>query len=331
MIKVTKILLVGFGSIGNKHLQSLKKIAPEVEVVILRSHSLGNPVDDCVVVKTVDEALAFCPEAAIICNPSSFHLEVSERLVREGVHLLIEKPLSNTVSGVRNFIDSVNEAELKVMVAYNLRFSESLNAFKDVIDSSALGRVLHVHAEVGQFLPNWRPNALDYRDSVSAKSELGGGALLELSHELDYLCWIFGSAISVSARAMKVSDLEIDVEDLVIAQIDLFHKGKVLSASIHLDFLQQRPCRACKAICEKGTVVWDAIAGKVEIQRLNEVSTCHEKNAPKNVTYEKELLAFIEAIEKDTDVPITCTEGLKVLELIEAARKSSKLNKVVFL
>lgn len=331
MAKIRKILLVGLGSIGKRHLANIQRLLPEVRVAVLRSRPTNEAIEGCEVVATIDEARAFCPDAAVLCSPSSFHIEVAELLANSGVHLFIEKPLSDKVLGVSAFIEVISRFKLKAMVGYNLRFSPSLLAFKALIEEATFGRVLHVSAEVGQYLPSWRPD-VDYRETVSAKAEFGGGALLELSHELDYLCWIFGPAVSVSAKVQKVSELEIDVEDLVLAHIDLAHGERKLSASIHLDFLQQRAQRKCKAICERGTVIWDAIAGRVEVQHPEGRTTHYEdETINRNLTYEKELLAFIEAIENDTQVPIDCREGLGTLELIGAIRESSRLQKVIYL
>ena len=77
------------------------------------------------------------------------------------------------------------------MTAYNLRFLPSLQAYRERIQFGVIGKVLSVRCEIGQYLPSWRPGS-DYRQAVSASRALGGGALLELSHEIDYLRWIFG-------------------------------------------------------------------------------------------------------------------------------------------
>ena len=101
----------------------------------------------------------------------------------------------------------------KIGVAYNLRYLPSAKKVKHIISERVLGRLTNVHIECGQYLPDWRPGT-DYRLGVSAQKKLGGGALLELSHELDYLLWIFGSIRSVVAKLETTGTLDIDVDCL---------------------------------------------------------------------------------------------------------------------
>jgi len=330
MTKVNRVLLVGLGSIGKRHLSNLQKLLPQATIAVLRSRKGTSSVADCEIVSSLEAAIDFRPDMAVICSPSSFHMEVAEGLAAEGVHLFIEKPLSNRMQGVAQFIEMIACSDLKVMVGYNLRFSPSLRAFKSLLDTDEFGRTLMVTAEVGQYLPSWRPE-VDYRSTVSARSKLGGGALLELSHELDYLTWLFGKAVTASAKLIKVSDLEMDVEDLVLAQIDFEKNGRKLPASVQLDFLQRHPYRRCKAICEQATLVWNAIAGRVEAHQQGGSSTLFQDDNDRNFTYEQELHVFIDCIETGAPVPIDAQDGLKVLELVEAIRSSSKLGKVIHL
>ena len=103
---------------------------------------------------------------------------------------------------------------------YNLRYNRSLNFFKNSFQTGILGDLHSVRCEVGHYLPYWRTNT-DYRKSVSAQKILGGGVLLELSHEIDYLIWIFGSISKVNAFLTRHSSLEIDVEDTAYLRLEL--------------------------------------------------------------------------------------------------------------
>lgn len=330
MMRVTSVLLIGFGSIGRRHLNNLKCLLPKARLIVLRSRSGGAPIDGCETVTTIEEALDLEPDMAVICSPSNYHISQAERLASMGVNLFIEKPLSNRIQGVEKLVDIIDHHKLKVMVGYNFRFSPSLLAFKSLLDHEEFGRVLTASAEVGQYLPTWRPD-VDYRSTVSARSDLGGGVLLELSHELDYLVWFFGTAVATQARLMKVSDLELDVEDLVMAQIDFQNQGHQLPVSVHLDFLQRKPYRRCKAVCEQATLVWDAISGSVEVHLQEGSSVYFQDDKERNFTYMQELRAFIDCIETGTAVPVDIHDGLGVLSLIEAMRKSSESRSIVYL
>ena len=111
-----------------------------------------------------------------------------------------------------SLINICQSKKIALMTAYNLRFQPSLQEFRKQIKQQRIGKILSVRVEVGQYLPNWRPES-DYRKGVSAQKKLGGGVLLELSHEIDYISWIFGDYKWVKAHISKQSNLEIDVED----------------------------------------------------------------------------------------------------------------------
>jgi predicted dehydrogenase len=146
-------------------------------------------------------------------GPASIHLSHAHEAAAAGAHLFIEKPLANTADGIPSLLAECRAKGLTVLVAYNFRFYPPLQILRDAVLSGRIGRVVSVRAEVGQYLPDWRPGA-DYRQGVTARAELGGGALLELSHEIDYIRWIIGEVTAVGARVARLGNLEIDVEDV---------------------------------------------------------------------------------------------------------------------
>lgn len=328
-MKVDKVLLVGLGSIGQRHLANLKAMLPDASIAVLRTRKTADDVAGCTVIHTLTEALSFEPEIALICNPSSDHIRVATELASAGVHLFIEKPLSNQVDGIDHLIEAASKTGIKIMVGYNLRFSTSLNALRELVSSLEYGRVLYASASVGQYLPDWRPDT-DYRTGVSARKELGGGALLELSHELDYLSWLFGETVSASGQLLKVSNLDMDVEDLVLAHVCFKGKGSRIHVNIELDFLQRQAYRVCRIVCEHGTLVWNAIEDCVSIHGKDHNTGYYQGCEDRNWTYEKELSAFLRCIEDDLPSPIPVEDGLRVCKLIAALNESSDTGRVVY-
>ncbi|MBE3139991.1 MAG: Gfo/Idh/MocA family oxidoreductase, partial [Thermoplasmata archaeon] len=191
-----RILIYGLGSIGRRHLANLRLIEPNAHITVWDQESR---LPDCReylspedrFVSRLEDALAAQPEVALISSPSPLHVEAALELAKQGAHLFIEKPLSNNLDGVDELIDRCRKRLLVLLVGYNFRFYQPLQVVHQALQDGQIGRVLSTRAEVGQYLPDWRP-AIDYSQSVSAKSELGGGALLELSHELDYVRWLVG-------------------------------------------------------------------------------------------------------------------------------------------
>ena len=319
-----KYLIVSIGSIGRRHLRNLRTLRPKAQIGTLRLTAIGAgeglPEGADIQFGSIDEALAFAPAAAIIASPASSHLAVALPLVRAGIPLLIEKPLATTCMGVGELLDAA--AGIPVMVAYNLRFLPSLAETRRLVQSGSIGQILGVRAEVGQYLPDWR-SAARYQESVSARQVLGGGALLELSHEIDYVCWILGAPSRVAASGGRYSALEIDVEDMVSLTLE-YDQPRIL-ANIHLDFLQRAASRSCKFIGSEGTLVWDGMAETIALYRADtrEWTRTELRAVPdKNAMYLDELSHFLGAVEHRTPVMIDGEQGLQGLSIVEAAKRS---------
>ncbi|MBT6050345.1 MAG: Gfo/Idh/MocA family oxidoreductase [Candidatus Scalindua sp.] len=331
---IERLLIVGLGSIGTRHVRLAREILPEVEIIVLRHKSCNDiqntDIDLCVT--TLEDALKFKPQAAVIANPASHHLDIAIPLAEAGIHLLIEKPISSSIDDVSNLIDICKDRNLILMTGYNLRFLASLQQFREFIVSKRVGQVLSVRAEIGQYLPSWRPGS-DYRQTVSAKSALGGGVLLELSHEIDYLRWLFGEIEWVSAKLKKQSELDIDVEDtahLVIGFENNEQTNPVL-ANLNMDFIRHDTTRTCTVICENGTLRWNAMSGVVDVfeQGASEWQILFTEEQQRDGTYIEEWKHFLKCIDKDETPRVSGRDGLKVLQVIDGIRQSSLMGKVI--
>lgn len=325
---IDRILIVGLGSIGQRHLRLARELLPKAQIAVLRHQkhqTLPEHADHCY--SSMVEALAFEPQIAVIANPATFHIDAARRLAEAGVHLLIEKPLSASTDGIAELLDAVQQHNTVLATAYNLRFLPSLQQFKSMLDDKLIGEVWSVRSEVGHDLAEWRPDS-DYRKSVSAQHSLGGGALLELSHELDYLRWIFGEVDWVQAVLSKQSDLEIDVEDTayMILGFPASNAQSQLVASVNMDFIRQDMTRSCTAIGKLGTLRWNGVTGTVELYAVGETewSQVYAHCATRDESYIAEWHDFLACIEQGTKPLVGAEDGLRVLEIIEAARLASK-------
>lgn len=331
-----RVLVVGFGSIGRRHVRLVRELIPTIQVVVLRHRtcpdSNDSGVDHCVT--RLDKALQLRPQAAVIANPASEHLHVALPLAHAGVHLLIEKPISKSVDHVSELIDTCRARDIALMVGYNLRFLPSLQLLREALQSKRIGRILSVRAEIGQFLPSWRPDS-DYRLGVSARAELGGGVLLELSHEIDYLRWLFGEVVWVSAVQRKLGDLDIDVEDTahLILGFEPQDGNTPVVASLNMDFNRHDTTRTCTVIGKTGTLRWDAVAGSVEMfeQGGNAWKTLFAQKPQQDESYRAEWRHFLTCIAEGARPVVSGDDGLAVLKIVEAARRSSGAGMVVSL
>lgn len=325
-----RALIVGLGSMGRRHLSNLKQIDPGALVTAWRHSREIGAADVAPADRTVfgfDEALETRPRFALITGPASVHVEQALALADRDVHLLIEKPLSNRLDGVDMLIDRCRQRNVSLLVGYNFRFYQPLQAMKRALEDGRIGRVLSVRAEVAQYLPDWRPG--DYRRTVTAQSRLGGGVLLELSHEIDYVRWLVGEIADVSARVGRLSDLETDVED--VAEVVLtFENGAI--GSIHLDMVQRSPVRVCRVVGSEGTLLWDGM--RHEVQWFCARTGCWTdlvaaSDVNRNEMYMAELRHFLDCVEGVASPLVNGEDGRRVLEVILAARQSSDEGRVV--
>lgn len=333
--EIKRILIVGSGSIGQRHLSIARRLFPSANICVY-SHKINDRVSLYANSHVYDKssALGFGADLAVICNPAPFHLEIASALANMGVHILVEKPLSNSLRGVEDFSLLAKKNNIVVSVGYNLRFLPSLQYFRKVIQDSIIGNLLSVRCECGQFLPLWRPNT-DYKIGVSSRAELGGGVLNELSHEIDYLMWIFGQVQWVNATLQKNSDLEIDVEDTayILLGLEKQNEQNALVCSISLDFIRQDHTRYCIAIGNKGTLKWDALSSEIHLWDLEnpEGRLIYSDEFSIKDTYEEEWLNFINAIENNTSVMSPLADGAECIKVLELVRKSSSEERKVSL
>lgn len=321
---VERVLIVGLGSIGRRHLACLREVLPDARATVWRRPG-GDAVPEAATVHSLEEALATRPQAAILANPAPQHVGAALALARAGVHLLVEKPLSDRPEGVPELIEECRRRRLVLQVGYCLRFDPSLAALRQALRDGAIGRLLHLKAEVGQYLPDWRPGT-DYREGVSARAELGGGALLELSHEIDSLRWLAGEATAVTARLGHQGGLEMDAEDSADLLLD-FAGG--ISGTIHMDMLQRTPVRTCKAVGTTGTLLWDGLAREARTYRVRDGKGGWEvlyaaKDSTPDTKYLAQLRHFLDCVAKGGHPLVSGEDGFAVLKIVAAARRSAK-------
>lgn len=321
-----KLLIIGQGSIGLKHKQIAKKLFKKSQIKTLSSNPITKNVNDF---NNINEALKFDPDIAVIASPAPFHVDTAISLASNGTNLIIEKPISTSFKNSQKLKKISRNKNIEILVGYNLKNSKSLNFFKNLIDQDYIGKIFSVHVEVGQHLKSWRPEK-NYKQSVSANKNLGGGVLLELSHEIDYIRWIFGEIKSVSASVQKSSDLEIDVEDS--AKLIFKFLSNNIYASLNMDFFRHNTSRSCEVIGKKGTLFWNGISNTVhhfdfKKQKWSKIFSSKSKED----TYLEEWKHFIECIKSENTIdPLTSvSDAYKTLRVIEAAKRSSKAKKEI--
>lgn len=321
---ISRALVVG-GGIGLRHLSNLQTILPNAELRLLSTHSdISHVNKKTELVADLEAARLFKPQITIVANPATYHAQVISHLASTGTAFLIEKPLAASIVDAEVIKEQALLFSSLVMVGYNLRFSQSLNFFKDLIDQKKFGEVKTARADVGQDLRAWRPE-VDFRNSVSAQKFLGGGVLLELSHEIDYLSWIFGHLQYLQSITGTIGHTDLDVEDFGFIH---FSSSTGVPISLTMDFFRQGKSRECVVMCQDGTLRWDGIAGSVsELTAAGKWEIIKIWDDDLTGTYAEEMFYFLECVTTGTIPSCNPDVAIKTLRIVEEIKKSSKILK----
>lgn len=324
-----RMLVVGAGSIGQRHTRNLHQLgARQLAVCDPEQQRLTALVAEygALPFASLDQALAlFQPEIVLICTPPLLHVEQAIRAVQAGAHVFIEKPLAATLDGVDQLIALAEERGCVAQVGYNLRFHPGVQQLKRLLGEDAIGRVLCGHAEFGQYLPDWRPQQ-DYRQSYTAQQRQGGGVILDVSHELDYVLWLLGGPRDVQCVAGNLSDLAMDAEDCATMLLR-FAAGPHMT--VHLDCVQRSYTRTCKLVGTQGTIVWDYAAQQVQVYRA--AAGCWETlpyTHGSNDMYMAEMQHFLECVARKCPPLVGLREAKAVLQVALAAKSAAATDTV---
>ncbi|NCC03111.1 MAG: Gfo/Idh/MocA family oxidoreductase [Proteobacteria bacterium] len=259
-----KALVIGTGSIGRRHIANLLKLGVEVSAFSYRDTDLPPiPNGSVVRVSSWQEAIKEDFDFVVVANSTDNHMDVALRAARAGRNLFLEKPVGISLAGVEELTELIHNKGLIVEVGYMMRSHPNLVWMREQLAANVIGDILYVRASVGQWLPDWRPGT-DYRTGYGAFRAKGGGVVFDLIHEIDLVCWLFGSVADVTAMLRHAPQLEIETES--VAQIGLTMDTGIL-AQIHLDYVRPLYGRSLEIVGEKGVLSWDYTQGTVQIDR----------------------------------------------------------------
>jgi predicted dehydrogenase len=322
---MNRALVIGIGSIGQRHLRNLRALSIDelaaCDPDLSRIKTIRQDLD-VKTFETLSTALEkFRPNIVLICTPPGLHVEQARQVIQAGLDLFIEKPLSHTWDNVEALLNESQASKSIVQVGYNLRFHPALQQIKQVVTDKTMGRILWARAEFGQYLPDWRPWQ-DYRQSYTAKQRLGGGILLDASHEIDYLTWLLGRPTQVMCMAGKVSNLDVDVEDSATV---LLRFADGVYVDIHVDFIQRDYTRSLKLVGEEGILVWNFAQRqlrlfKTETQRWE----TFVYNLDNNEMYLAEMRHFLTCVRERNTPLVSLEEAADVLQVVLNAKKAAE-------
>lgn len=294
-----RYLIIGYGSIGKRHAKILKDL--DCYVCLVTSQK----IEDYNSYPTIEIALTKeVIDWVIISNPTHLHHESLLQLIKNNYQgkVLVEKPLflemaqlpSNNIS--------------KILLAYNLRFCNLLQAAKKIIENE---KIITFSAYVGSYLPNWRKGT-DYRNCYSSHRDQGGGVLRDLSHELDYALWFCGPCLDVTASGGKFSQLEINSDDVY----SILMKTKLCPlVNIQMNYVDHHPRREVMINTDRTSISIDLVQGFLKVNGKIEM-----QSEDRTQTYVKQHQALL---ENDFQSFCTYEEGVDLVNLIETIEKAN--------
>lgn len=305
MKKSNAILIKGFGSIGKRHFEVLRQIYPQAKIDLISSQNIPNAFPSFQEIRVLNNYDYF-----VLATPTSKHYEELVFLDKEidGKIIFVEKPL---FSRIENFIPSTKN---QIYIGYVLRFHPLIQHAKKLVEENG---AYFVEVSCGSYLPNWRPN-IDYRKVYSARSELGGGVLLDLSHEIDYLQWIFGDFKTIKGINTKISELKIDTDDLATFIITTECNTII---NLTLNYFSKIPKRTITIHTKKFSTEIDLVVNTINQIDTNNVSTTKSFIVERNDLFRD---MHINTLESNVKILPDIFNGEKTMKTISRMQNENK-------
>lgn len=316
---VRGVAVIGTGSIGMRHLETLRALEGIRPIAIPRRAQRLTELRNLgfAAAKDLDEAVAVGATVCIIATETGQHVEDALAAIRAGLDVLVEKPLATEALAVHKVLEAARAAQCLVFVGCVLRFSESLNMFRARLPQ--VGRLHAVRIECQSYLPDWRPER-PYRDSCSARAD-EGGVLRDLIHEIDYAGWIFGWPRAVQAQLRNLGRLGIAAEETADL---LWETDAGCLVSVSLDYLSQPARRGIRALGEQGTLEWDGVRNTVTCSLVGADAEVISSRQSRDEMFREQAKAFLSAEQGSTDERLaTGEDGVRALAVCDAARRAS--------
>ncbi|GLU50656.1 Gfo/Idh/MocA family protein [Dyadobacter frigoris] len=291
------ILIFGAGSIGERHIHILQKCGySNIWIYRQRNLALRNVDAKTINIFTdlnrIDEIK---PKAAIICTPTFQHLKQTLFCVERGIHVLVEKPLSHNLTDYDKLLQAAIQNTTYVQLAYMLRYHDFFQNIKSLVENRKMGNLIGMQTYWGEYLPDWHPWE-DYQSSYAARKELGGGAALTLSHDIDLVNWLSGSPVNKWQTLKNYrSSLQINVESG--ADISIGYQNGI-TAHCHVNFHEQKTKRWYRFVFDEGSIEYDYYKSVNTTYHQKETIINTIPDFDRNQLYELQTLHFFRQINE---------------------------------
>jgi predicted dehydrogenase len=318
-----KIAVIGLGSIGRRHLGNLRAIGVETlyayDAAEAQRAASAAEFPDAHVTPTLEAALDGVA-GVVVCTPPSSHLEIARLAMAGGAHLMIEKPLAGSSEGLEDLLRSCDTRGLKVLTAYNWRYWPPMQFAERLLREGRIGAVRAGRTEYAYHLSTRYPGQ-DYRRFYMADVKQGGGCLLDESHAIDYMRWLLGEVVEVSAVVERVSSLEISTDDLADLTVR-FASGAI--GNIHMNLFAWNVHSHLEMMGEKGVIQWRRLENEIRVfDPTANRWEIYPFGGQLNDMYMEEARHFLACIRGEASPRCDGWDGLKTMRVIDAARRAA--------
>lgn len=320
---IRRVVVVGCGSIGRRHARVLSK-RPDIvlELCELNPVNLVRALDEVGDIPThtsYEQMLATKPDMIIIATPHSLHAEQSIAAISAGIHVLCEKPMSDSLDNAQRMWDTVKKSEAVFSVGFTLHFYPAMQAIKALIAAGALGTILHVHWHIGTYIT--------LMNSVSRyQSTTEGALLLDYVHQPDLLYWWFGKQPkAVFAVGKQGGNQELQSNPNVLIMTIEYEDN--LLATIHLNYAQHPQRAYCEIIGDEKSLLYDMMTGEIQLSdyATGEV-TVQDYAVNRDDTFAAEHQAFFDAVDNKRAPESPADEAIVSMQIMDAAMASWRQN-----
>lgn len=320
---VERALIAGTGSIGRRHLATLRTLRPGLRFAFLR----GEPRQDEVALSFGAEiftdlaaALEWGPDLAVVATPSDRHGEIIGPLLDAGIATFIEKPVVISMDDLLALEQRDPGTLPPTQIGCVLRFFASVAILRAWIADRRLGSLVRARLECGQYLPDWRPG-VDYRTSYSADRARGGGVIFDLVHEIDLAFALFGDVTMEHVMTDRRSDLALASND--VALLHLRSDGG-LPISIGLDYVSRTPVRNVEIVGDAASARLDFIARSLTLTGPDGIIEVRTDGFSADDAYRLEIAELLDGIERGAATRLPLHEGLKATRVAIAADRAGE-------
>lgn len=301
-----KILIIGLGSIGKKHVDAIISVKPDANIFALRSAKTED------VYKNVEniypgDSLPNTVDFVIISNVTSMHEATILEMLHYKCPLFIEKPVLASLNKADEILKKIETENILTYVACNIRFHPAIIFIKNYLATNK-PRINEVNIYCGSYLPDWRPNR-DFKIVYSANKEMGGGVHLDLIHEIDYCSWLFGFPESYVASKQSVSSLAISSIDSANYHL----RYNEFAVSITLNYYRKDARRILEILTSDDTLTVDLIENSVKSNLSGNLLFQSEMKIED--TYRDQIRYFIDKVSSKEQPMNSFNNALKVLQI----------------